>query len=283
MLIDTHAHLYYGSFQPDLDQVIRRAKDANLKAIINIGTDLESSKKSIELENNQIKLYASIGIHPHEATQYSKSRQMSSDRGSNVQLEQIYTRDPEKVVAVGECGLDYFFNDAIASTSASLSINSAWQSQVKKLQRQLFLDQINLAKKLNLPLIIHCRDSWADIFLPELQGTTGVFHSFTATETEAKKALDLGYYLGLSCIVTYPKNEHLRQIIKWAPLNRLLTETDCPFLPPQTQRGQRNEPANITEVIKVIARMKSLSEDQITQAVWQNTTQLFRLPTNPAS
>jgi len=86
MLIDTHAHLYYGSFQPDLDQVIRRAKDANLKAIINIGTDLESSKKSIELGNNQIKLYATIGIHPHEATQYSKSRQMSSDRGSNVQL-----------------------------------------------------------------------------------------------------------------------------------------------------------------------------------------------------
>lgn len=277
MLIDTHAHLYYDSFQPDFDQVIGRAKDADLKAIINIGADLESSRKSLRQAQGKlagIECYTSIGLHPHEAPKMTTHESIHE----NIEkLEQLYQNNTSKIVAVGECGLDYYFA-GIDYSSSSLS-----QEEQTILQKELFRGQVTLAKKLNLPLIIHCRDAWDDIFLPELAGTTGVFHSFTATEIEAKKALELGYYLGLSCIVTYPKNDHLRQIIKWAPLERILTETDCPFLPPQTRRGQRNEPANITEVIKVIAEIKGLSKEQVSQAIWQNAIQLFHLPTNPAS
>lgn len=267
MLIDTHAHLYYDQFAPDFDQVIGHAKEANLKAIINIGADLESSKKAVELESNQIKLYSSVGLHPHEISRLSDHESIHD----NIEkLEQIYHNNTGKIVAIGECGLDFHFEGVDYSPS------SFSEDQQKALQKQLFLDQIILSKKLNLPLIIHCRDAWDDIFVSELKDTTGVFHSFTATEVEAKKALDLGYYLGFSCIITYPKNEHLREIIKWAPLDRIITETDCPFLPPQSQRGQRNEPANITEVVKVIAGMKGLSQGQVSQAIWQNATQLFK-------
>lgn len=285
MLIDTHAHLYYDSFNPDFEEVIKRAKDANLKAIVNIGADIEGSKKAVELESNQIKLYSSIGLHPHEASKLSDIESIHPNITG--ELEEIYHSSTGKIVAIGECGLDYFrvFEESRFPSEArgsyyfqglDYSPSSLSENQQKSLQKQLFLDQIGLAKKLGLPLIIHCRDAWQDIFLPELTGATGVFHSFTATETEAKKALDLGFYLGFSCIITYPKNEHLRQIIKWMPLDKILTETDCPFLPPQTQRGQRNEPANVAEVIKVIAGIKGLSEKQVSQAIWQNATQLFK-------
>lgn len=264
MLIDTHAHLYYDQFTPDFKEVIQRAKDANLKTIINIGADFESSKKSVNLESDQIKLYSSIGAHPHEVSKPSDSESIHPNITG--ELEEIYHSHTGKVVAVGECGLDYYS-----------------EKQQKVLQKKLFIEQIALAKKLGLPLIIHCRDAWDDIFLPELVGATGVFHSFTATEVEAKKALDLGYYLGFSCIVTYPKNEHLRQILKWAPLDRILTETDCPFLPPQSQRGKRNEPVNVTEVIEVIAQEKNLSKEEVASAVWENAVKLFHLPTNQPS
>lgn len=272
MLIDTHAHLYYDQFTPDFNQVIQRAKDSNLKAIINIGADLESSKKSAELENSQIKFYSSIGAHPHDVLRLAQDKLpiIESIHENTEKLEQVYQSNAGKVVAIGECGLDYHFGGVDFSPSPFS------EDQQKDLQKQLFKDQITLAKKLHLPLIIHCRDAWQDIFVSELQGTTGVFHSFTATENEAKKALDLGYYLGFSCIVTYPKNDHLRQIIKNTPLDKILTETDCPFLPPQTKRGQRNEPACVVEVIKVIAEMKNLSEEQVSQAVWHNAAKLFK-------
>ncbi|MDO8638609.1 MAG: TatD family hydrolase [Candidatus Daviesbacteria bacterium] len=275
MLIDTHAHLTWDSFEPDLQEVISRAKEAGITHVINIGADMESSKKAAKLECpgmnsptetmksssclTTIKYYSSIGLHPHE-----------SEKNIPVEeLEKIYQSHPEKVIAVGECGLDYHFAgiDFIPSSTS--------QDQLKKLQKKLFQEQISLAKKLNLPLIIHSRDSWEDIFLPELTGNAGVFHSFTGNTEQAKKVLDLGYYLGFTCIVTYPKNDHLRQIIKETPLDKILTETDCPFLPPQTKRGQRCEPADVVEVVKVIAQMKNLSLEEVAQASFQNAQSLF--------
>lgn len=273
-LIDTHAHLYYDQFTPDFDQVIQRAIDRNLKAIINIGADLESSRKSVELESDLIQLFSSIGAHPHEASKLDTPESIHPNIIGK--LEEIYHSNTGKIVAIGECGLDYHFENSNSPSSLS-------QSQQSALQKQLFSEQIALAKKLNLPLIIHCREAWNDIFLPELAGTTGVFHSFTGSDKEAKKILDLGYYLGFSCIVTYPKNEYLRQVVKYTPLDKILTETDCPYLPPQSQRGQRNEPANVSEVIKIIAEMQGPSEGKVIQAVWQNAAKLFRLPTNQLS
>lgn len=292
-LIDTHAHLTWDSFKDDLDQVVKRAIDSGLKTIINVGADLESSQEAVELEspNPEISFYSSIGLHPHEASklltseslpthsslsdeaQTSESKTGRQGIHENInKLEDLYHQHSDKIVAVGECGLDYYFQ-GVDFTPSTLSLK-----QLITLQKELFLAQISLAKKLNLPLIIHCRDSWKDIFVPELEGTKGVFHSFTGSKENAQQALGLGYYLGFSCPITYPKNEILREIIKTTPLDKILTETDCPFLPPQTMRGQRNEPANISEVIKVITEVKGLPEKEISQAVYQNTFTLFPLP-----
>lgn len=291
-LIDTHAHLTWDSFEPDLDQVIERALRTGIKTVINVGADLESSKQALRLAQGKpfgetqgkqlgITFYSTIGAHP-EVLRQAQDEQSTSEsiRGYVEKLEEVYRINPGKVIAVGECGLDYH-QEGLGGLGGL--------EKIKELQMRLFRAQIALAKKLNLPLIIHCRPStnsgpsaWNDIFLPELQGTTGVFHSFTGSPTEANKALNLGYYLGFNCIVTYPKNEQLRQIIKDAPLEKLLTETDCPFLPPQSMRGSRNEPANVAEVIKVIAQVKGLPEEEVAEITLKNAGHLFRLASNQA-
>lgn len=287
MLIDTHAHLYYDNFKPDFNEVIRRTKDAGVTTVINIGADLESSKKAVELESSQVKFYSTIGIHPHEVLRLTQDKQPISEsihkhigllasqdpvfsfHSKIEKLEELYQSHPGKVVAVGECGLDYFFSGVDYSPSLLP------EGKQKELQKILFASQISLAKRLNVPIIIHCRDSWNDIFLPELHEASGVFHSFTGSPEVAQKVLDMGYYLGLTCPITYPKNEYLRQIIKESPLEMLLTETDCPFLPPQSMRGQRNEPANVTEVVKVIAEVKGISFDEAAAVTYKNAQKLF--------
>ena len=279
MLIDTHAHLYYNQFKPDFDAVLERAKTARVYTILNVGTDLKTSKKALQqvLEYeaqsksplSEIKFYSSIGIHPGDA---EKLPTPESIRQHIEKLEELYQSNTIKVVAVGECGLDYFSRNT-----------SPLSPQTKQAQLTLFREHIKLAEKLNLPLIIHCRpstssglkDAWEDIFTQDLRSTSGVFHSFTGTLEDARKALDLGYYLGLTCIITYPKNDYLRQIIKEAPLEKLLTETDCPFLPPQNQRGKRNEPANVLEVLRTIAEVKNLSPGKAEMVIYQNAQRLF--------
>lgn len=265
-LIDTHAHLTWDSFKPDLDSVIQRALDVGVKTVINIGADLESSKKAVKLDCGSLKCFSSIGLHPHESSNLVND--VSIHQGIK-KLEQIYRTHSKRAVAVGECGLDYHFG------GPDFTFTTLSQDQMKVLQKKLFIAQINLAKKLNLPLIIHCRDAWENIFLPELKNTQGVFHSFTGSKDQAQKVLNLGYYLGFTCIITYPKNESLRQIIKEIPLERILTETDCPFLPPQKIRGQRNEPANVTAVVKTISEIKNLSFEEVAKITYQNASYLF--------
>ena len=260
MLIDTHAHLDVKQFKSDFDAVVERAKMVGVTTIINIGTSVNSAKAVAQLENDQIKMFSTIGLHPEYVPIANPDKSIPLKMKA---LEKIYLANPQKVVGVGECGLDYFKRDVQIT------------EEEKTAQKALFQAQIDLAKKLNLPLIIHCRDSWSDIFLTELQGTTGVFHSFTGNSVQAQKVLDLGYYLGFTCIVTYPKNEHLREIIKSIPLDKILTETDCPFLPPQNKRGQRCEPADVVAVVKVIAQMKNLSYEEVAQATFRNAQQLF--------
>lgn len=262
MLIDTHAHLTWASFKIDFDDVIKRTIDADVGILINAGADLQSSMDAANLDCSPLINYSSIGLHPEEAIHINTTNFINE----NVEkLKQIYLKHPKKVIAVGECGLDYFKRDGQIT------------EEEKRIQYNLFQAQIALAKKLKLPLIIHSRDSWPDIFVPELKDTTGVFHSFTGNMTQAKKILDLGYLLGFNCIVTYSKNEELRDVIKVISLEKILIETDCPFLPPQNLRGQRNEPANVVEVVKTIAEIKDLSFKEVAQATLNNAKLLFRI------
>lgn len=272
MIIDTHAHLTWGDFKEDLPAVLQRCQKAGVEIVINIGADLESSTKAAKLDCNPLKSYSSIGIHPHEVSRLSND---VSIHENIKKLEEIYHSHSEKIVAVGECGLDYHFAGLDFSGESPFS-----EEEMKVLQKKIFIAQIDLAKKLNLPLIIHCREAWDDIFIPHLSGTRGVFHSFTGTAEQAQKVLDLGFYLGFTCIVTYPKNEILREIIKSTPLNKILVETDCPYLPPQSMRGQRNEPANVLEVIKVIAQAKNISIETTSNTTSQNACKLFGLGYN---
>lgn len=266
MLIDTHAHLFWESFQQDFDDVIDRAIQAGLSTIINVGVDLETSQLSVNLKSDKIQFYSSIGIHPTD-TQIFNCYSDESIHNYIKEVGDIYLKNISKVIAVGECGLDYNFRDFA-------SFNPHAIDQLKQLQKKLFKSQIELSKKLDLPLLIHCRDAWSDIF-NNLQDTKGLFHTFTGSMADAKKALDLGYYLSFSGIITYPKNEYLREIVKNTPLDRILTETDCPFLPPQGKRGQRNEPANIKEIVQLIAEEKELSFAAVADQVFQNATKLF--------
>lgn len=262
MLIDTHAHLDVKQFKPDFIAVIERAKAAGVTAIINIGPSVNSSKAAAQINSDQIKMFSTIGLHPEYAPLANPAKSIPLKMRA---LEKIYQANPQKVVGVGECGLDYFKH------------NGQITDEEKIAQKALFQAQIDLAKKLNLPLIIHCRDAWEDIFDFNFGGVIGVFHSFTGNIKQAKKALDLGFYLSFTCIITYPKNEYLREIIKIMPLDKILTETDCPFLPPQSERGQRNEPANVLEVVKIIAEIKDLSVDEVTNTTFQNAQRLFKL------
>lgn len=271
-LIDTHAHLIWDCFKPDFEEVLKKAYDTGVKTVINVGPDLKTSPQVVELNCFPLKSYATIGIHPNEADHYGIITNLEETIDQDIKiLIDIYESDPKKVVGIGECGLDYYFD------THKVEFPGTTFSYIKKIQKKLFITQINLTKKLNLPLIIHCRDAWQDIFNFDFTGTKGVFHSFTGNSEQAKKVLDLGFYLGFTCIVTYPKNEYLREIIKEIPLDKILTETDCPFLPPQLKRGQRSEPADVVEVIKVISQMKNLSFEKAAEATFENAVRLFKL------
>lgn len=265
-LIDTHAHLMWPSFKKDFKEVLNRSFESNVKTIINIGTDFETSSESLKLDCFPLKNFSSIGIHPHEINKLSTSESIHK---YIEELQKLYRESGSKIVAVGECGLDYFQN--------KFNTSSLSEEKQKLLQKELFVAQINLAKKINLPLVVHNRDSWDDIFLPQMVNTKGVFHSFTGSFEQAQKILELGFYLGINCTITYPKNEQLRKTVKLLPLDKILTETDCPFLPPQNQRGQRNEPANIVEIIKIIAEIKSLPFEKVAEITFQNAKTLFKL------
>lgn len=269
MLVDTHAHLYWDSYKEDLDQVLKRCLQSEVGLIINIGTDLESSKQAVK-QSQEIKapkVYATIGFHPHEGNILDNQEKIKQ---AILDLEDLYINNKDRVVGIGECGLDYHFQDEFNRSLLSTD-------ELKKIQLYLYKAQVNLTKKLNLPLIIHCREAWGEIFIPELTGTTGVFHNFSGSRENAWEAIELGFYLSFSCVVTYPKNQYLRDLIKDLPLQKIVTETDCPFLPPQKTRGERNESANIFEVIKIISAVKKQDLEKVSGAIFQNSQKLFNL------
>lgn len=268
-LIDTHAHLTWPDFKEDFKEVLKRAQGIGVKTVINVGASLKSSQEASNLDCSPLKSYSTIGLHPHEINELVT---LESIHKNIEKMEDIREGNPKKIVAIGECGLDYYFGKEDEYLPSSLS-----KEEVKRRQKDLFQAQIDLAKKINLPLIVHSRDSWEDIFLSSLSSTRGVFHSFTGTKAEAQKVLDLGFYLGFNCTLTYPKNEELREIAKEVSLEKILIETDCPFLPPQRIRGQRNEPANVLEVVKVIAEVKGISLEEVVEVTFQNAKNLFKL------
>lgn len=279
MLIDTHAHLYWPDYKEDFDEVIQRSLDAGVTTIINVGVDVEKSKTAAKLESSKIKFYSTIGIHPHESVKYNSDVSIHEDI---VKLEKVYQNASSKVVAVGECGLDYYLDRNDIYPNISLPAE-----QIKTLQRQLFRAQIDLAKKLNLPLIVHCRDdrskepnnseAWDEIL--KMVGThPAILHCYSGLIHTTNYVLHTTNLLvSFAGTITYPKNEYLRKAAKVLPLEKIVLETDCPFLPPQSKRGTRNEPANVLEIAQLIADIKEVPAEKIANQTSLNAKKILKL------
>ncbi|MCA1796833.1 MAG: TatD family nuclease-associated radical SAM protein [Desulfuromonadaceae bacterium] len=260
-LVDTHAHLDGSRFAEDLDLVLKRAVDAGVRSIITVGCDLDSSRASVRLAKDSEtngsssrlpRIYASVGVHPHDA----------SDLTPEVIEELRALAQSDAVVAIGETGLDFFRN------------RSAREQQLEAFRRQ-----IHLAKECGKPLIIHDRDAHADILdimrAENAHECGGVLHCFSADVEMANACVDLGFHISFTGNITYPKNEILRDVIRNIPLERILVETDCPYMAPQSKRGKRNEPAYTTETADKIAELRGLTLHDIARITSLNAFELF--------
>jgi len=272
MLIDTHAHLNFKVFNKIIDQVLWQASEAGVKKIIVPGTDLESSQKAVNLAKYFINVYAAIGIHPHHANEAIKQLTIEQLKEK---LKELAKR--KKVVAIGECGLDYYHYPKTKHDDYKVD------DDFKKKQKELFIMQLNLAHELNLPVIIHNRQASDDIQstirqLADQQLTiNGVFHCFSGDKDFLKWAIDSGFYIGFDGNITY--SNKLAEIAKVAPINKMLLETDSPFLIPEPLRSQKifpNEPKNVKITAKYIANLKGDSFFNIAKKTTSNAEKLFK-------
>jgi TatD DNase family protein len=251
-LIDTHCHLDFPEFEKDRDEVIKRAEERGVYCAINIGSSIEGSRNSVELSRRYGYFYATVGIHPHEADHTSKN---------DINTIRDLAKD-KKVVAIGEIGLDYFKNFS-----------------KPKNQLPLFSDQLKLAKELNLPVVLHTREAQEDTLsiLKEAMPVKAVVHCFSGDKAFLKECLSLGFFISFTCNVTYKKAEALREAVKLTPWDRLMLETDAPYLSPEGFRGKINEPLQIRLLAEYIALLKSGSLEETASITTENAVNFFNL------
>jgi len=250
MLVDSHAHLDDKAFAADLPAVLDRARDAGVERMVTIGTSLESSLRARDLAEQRPEVYFSPGIHPHEA-----------DNPGDVEALRALAAHP-RAVAVGETGLDYVKNYATVPA-----------------QKALFVKHLEIALEADKPVSIHCREAHADAY-SILRGHAplrGVIHCFSGTWADAERYLGLNFYLSIAGPVTYPSAQALRDVVQQIPLDRLMIETDCPLLPPQKFRGQRNEPSYVRYAAAEIANLLKVPLEEVNEATSRNARNLFGL------
>lgn len=252
MLIDSHSHLYMGSWSKNLDVVLERARERGVGKIICPGIDIDSSWQSLTIAKNHPNVYAAAGIHPHDAN--------NAPADYINQLLDILSQP--KIVALGEIGLDYYRNISDAAT-----------------QRKVFKKQLQLAKEMDLPVIIHNRNADADIIhlFQQVSPLRGVAHCFTSDLITAKIFLDVGFYISFAGNLTY-KNSDLPEVAKEIPLDRLLIETDAPFLSPMPYRSKENEPSRLKYIADKLAECQGVLYDIIEMTTQNNAEKLFNLP-----
>jgi len=257
MLIDSHCHLNFPEFASDLDDVLSRAKENGVGLMLTVNTKLEQAKDLQAIADRYSEVYCSVGVHPHDAAAYVKGYE-----GDTLFNQIKMLANHPKVIGIGETGLDYYYN------------NSPRVDQISS-----FKDHILASLELNLPLIIHTRDADEDTIacLKDVgqSKAKGVFHCFSGSAELAQQALELGFYISFSGILTFKKADALRQIAQEAPIERILVETDAPFLAPVPQRGKRNEPAFTRYTAELLANLKGLSYSAIETATTNNFFSLF--------
>jgi len=251
MLIDTHCHIDSQKFDGDRAAILRRARDAGVQRFITIGCDVDNSRRARGLAEIHDDVFFSAGIHPHEAEK--------AEDGFAQHLASISEHD--KCVAIGECGLDYYYDHS-----------------PREQQRAVFQKQLELAAEVELPVVIHVRDAWDDC-IPMLKDAqlknTGVIHCFTGTKEQAEASLELGYYISIPGIVTFSKAGDLPDVVVNTPQDRLLVETDSPYLAPKPHRGRRNEPAYVAHVAEKVAELRGTTVDDVHAFTGANAQRLF--------
>lgn len=259
-MIETHAHLDFPEYDTDREAVVLRAKSSGIKAIINVGSSLKGSFSSVRLAENYSMIYAACGIHPHDA-KTADTQAIDSIRG--------LACSTEKVVAIGEVGIDLYRN-----------------LSPKDIQYNILCDFLKMSRELDLPVIIHCREESPDSsaaadMLFRAMGETldkpykGVMHCFSGDEEFLERCLSAGLYISYTCNVTYKKADKLRAVLNKTPLERLLLETDSPFLSPRERRGTRNEPGHLKYLLKAISESTGKSEQSIEEQTDDNARELF--------
>lgn len=254
MLFDTHTHINVAQFKGEEEEVIKRAKENDVTRMAVVGFDTETIQKSFELSRKYEGIYSIIGWHPTEAGTYS-------DAIEDTLIQQL---QEDKVVAMGEMGLDYY-----------------WDTAPKSVQQDVFRRQIRVAKELKLPISIHNRDATEDtykVLKEEHAGDTGgIMHSFNLNTYWMEKFLDIGMHISLSGVVTFKNAPEVREVAKLVPFHKVLIETDAPYLAPMPNRGKRNEPAYVRYVAEEIAKQRDLSYEEVAKQTTQNALTLFKL------
>ena len=257
-LIDSHCHLTYEGLHERIDEVLRNAHAAGVGEIVTIATDLDDAAKAMRLARQHDNIHVVAGVHPHQAAKAPKDWERL--------LREV--SDRERVYAVGETGLDYHYDFA-----------------AKETQQKVFCGQLDLATAKQMPVVIHCREAHRDVLdiLAEFPDVPRVvFHCFTGTLVEAKEILDAGYWISLTGVVTFKRSEELRDVARLIPLDRLMVETDAPYLSPEPVRGVRpNEPAFVRHTSECIAKARGISFDELAAATHANTRRFFGLPALP--
>ena len=251
-LFDTHAHLHFPGFDEDREAVLARARAAGVRRMVTIGTDAETSRAALALAERHADVWATAGVHPHDAAE--------SDEAAQGEVERIAAE--RRVVAIGEVGLDFFRNLSPPET-----------------QKRVLRRFLALARRLRKPVVLHCRDAHAEILAllgeERVADVGGIMHCFSGDVAIARRCLDLGLLISLAGPVTYPNARALPDVARFVPGDRLVVETDCPFLPPQGYRGKRNEPAYLTITAARVAELRGEPLDDLAARTTANARRLF--------
>lgn len=254
MIFDTHAHLDSEQFEEDFDDIMQNIINKKISLIVNPGCDLPTSKKSVELSEKYDFIYSAVGFHPHEAKYM--------DEEAINEIERLAVSN-KKIVSIGEIGLDYYYDFS-----------------PRDVQEDVFVRQMELANKLDLPFIIHSRDASNDTYemVKKYKNNVDcVLHCYSQSKEMAKLYLDLGCYLSFAGPVTFKKSTNLQEVAKYTPLDRIFIETDSPYLSPEPKRGKKNEPSNVIYTGKKIAELKEISEEQLFKSTYNNSVRFFKL------
>ncbi len=254
MIFDTHAHYDDEQYDIDRDELLSGMKAAGIGNIVNVGANLESSERSVELSHKYDFIYSAVGVHPSDVTELN---------GENLEKIRLLSRD-ERCVAIGEIGLDYH-----------------WPDPAPEIQKEWFVRQLELAREENKPVIIHSRDAakdTVDILRDNNAGELGgVVHCFSYSAEIALECVRMGFYIGVGGVLTFKNGRKLKEVVEKVPMDRIILETDCPYLAPTPHRGERNNSSYLPYVVQAMAELKGISEDEVIDITEHNARVMYRI------